>query len=239
MGEYILEMENISKIFPGVKALSDVNFKVKTGEIHCLVGENGAGKSTLMKVLSGVYPYGTYEGNIILNDKEQKYKGIADSEAAGIAIIYQELALIPELSVYENIYFGHEIKKGMTVDWNETIVKAEEMLRQVGLDINPAMKVTNLSVGKQQLVEIAKALSKNVRLLILDEPTAALNEDDSANLLDLLRGLKKQGVTSIMISHKLKEIVSIADIWWEGKSIISTQNVKILKSERYVLKLKI
>ncbi|ROR31892.1 putative multiple sugar transport system ATP-binding protein [Mobilisporobacter senegalensis] len=239
MSEYILEMKNISKTFPGVKALSNVNFKVKTGEIHCLVGENGAGKSTLMKVLSGVYPYGTYEGNIILNEEEQKYKGIADSEAAGVAIIYQELALIPELSLYENIYFGHEIKKGMTVDWNETIVKASEMLKQVRLDVNPATKVKDLSVGKQQLVEIAKALSKNVKLLILDEPTAALNEDDSANLLDLLRELKTQGVTSIMISHKLKEIVSIADtvtVLRDGQTVCSMDAIETKVTEQDIIK---
>lgn len=239
MSEYILEMKDITKTFPGVRALSDVNFKVKTGEIHCLVGENGAGKSTLMKVLSGVYPYGTYEGNIILYGAEQKYKGIADSEVAGVAIIYQELALIPELSVYENIYFGHEIKKGMTVDWNETIVKAGEMLKQVRLDVNPAMKVRDLSVGKQQLVEIAKALSKNVKLLILDEPTAALNEDDSANLLDLLRELKKQGVTSIMISHKLKEIVSIADtvtVLRDGQTVCSIDAIEAKVTEQDIIK---
>lgn len=239
MSEYILEMKNIVKTFPGVKALSNVNFKVKTGEIHCLVGENGAGKSTLMKVLSGVYPFGTYEGNIILNDVEQKYKGIADSEAAGVAIIYQELALIPELSVYENIYFGHEIKKGFTVDWNETIVKADDMLKQVRLDVNPAMKVKDLSVGKQQLVEIAKALSKNVKLLILDEPTAALNEDDSANLLDLLRELKNQGVTSIMISHKLKEIVSIADtvtVLRDGQTVCSMDAKETKVTEQDIIK---
>ena len=239
MSEYILEMEEISKTFPGVKALSNVNFKVKTGEIHCLVGENGAGKSTLMKVLSGVHPFGSYEGNIILHGKEQKYTGIADSEAAGIAIIYQELALIPELSIYENIYFGHEIKKGMVVDWNETIAKAKEMLKQVGLDVNPATKVKDLSVGKQQLVEIAKALSKNVRVLILDEPTAALNEDDSANLLKLLRGLKKQGVTSIMISHKLKEIVSIADtitVLRDGQTVCSMDAAKEEITEKNIIK---
>lgn len=239
MSEYILEMQNISKSFPGVKALSNVNFKVKTGEIHCLVGENGAGKSTLMKVLSGVYPYGNYEGNIILNGVEQKYKGIADSETAGIAIIYQELALIPELSVYENIYFGHEIKKGYTVDWNETIVKAKEMLEQVKLDVNPATKIKDLSVGKQQLVEIAKALSKNVKLLILDEPTAALNEDDSENLLELLRELQTQGVTSIMISHKLKEIVSIADtitVLRDGQTVCSMDAKATQVTEQDIIK---
>lgn len=211
MSDFILEMQNITKEFPGVKALNNVNFKVKRGEIHCLVGENGAGKSTLMKVLSGVYPYGTYSGNIVYNGKEQQFKTIAESEDKGIAIIYQELALIPELSVYENIYFGHEIVDGMLINWNQTIVMAGEMLKKVRLDVNPSMKIKDLSVGKRQLIEIAKAMSKNVKLLVLDEPTAALNEDDSANLLNLLRELKDHGVTCIMISHKLKEIVSIAD----------------------------
>lgn len=211
MSDYILEMKNIVKEFPGVKALNNVNFEVERGEIHCLVGENGAGKSTLMKVLSGVYPYGTYSGSIVYNKKEKQFKSIADSEADGIAIIYQELALIPELSVYENIYFGHEIMEGKIINWNQTIVNAQEVLKKVKLDVNPLMKIKDLSVGKRQLIEIAKALSKNVKLLVLDEPTAALNEDDSANLLDLLRDLKKHGVSSIMISHKLKEVVSIAD----------------------------
>ncbi|MDD6201767.1 MAG: sugar ABC transporter ATP-binding protein [Lachnospiraceae bacterium] len=211
MGENILEMRDITKVFPGVKALSNVNFEVKKGEIHCLVGENGAGKSTLMKVLSGVHPYGSYTGDIVYEGEVQKFKGIADSEEKGIAIIYQELALIPELTVYENIYFGHEIKHGKTIDWNETIVKASEMLKKVKLDVDPSIKVKELGVGKQQLVEIAKALSKNVKLLILDEPTASLNEDDSANLLELIKELKNHGVTCIMISHKLKEIIAIAD----------------------------
>jgi putative multiple sugar transport system ATP-binding protein len=211
MSDFILEMQNIIKEFPGVKALNNVNFKVKRGEIHCLVGENGAGKSTLMKILSGVYPYGTYDGNIVYDGEVQQYKSIADSEAVGVAIIYQELALIPELSVYENIYFGHEIMDGRVIDWNQTIVSASEMLKKVRLNISPSTKVKELGVGNRQLVEIAKALSKNVKLLILDEPTAALNEDDSENLLDLLRDLREQGVTCIMISHKLKEIVSIAD----------------------------
>ena len=211
MEDYILEMKDITKVFPGVKALDNVNFKVKRGEIHCLVGENGAGKSTLMKVLSGVYPFGSYTGDIVYNNEVQKFKGIADSEQQGIAIIYQELALIPELSVYENIFFGHEITNGRTIDWNETIIRAEEMLKKVGLRIDSSMKVKELGVGNQQLVEIAKALSKNVKLLILDEPTASLNEDDSENLLKLMRELKEQGVTCIMISHKLKEIIAIAD----------------------------
>lgn len=211
MSDYILEMKQITKEFPGVKALDNVNFKVKRGEIHCLVGENGAGKSTLMKVLSGVYPHGTYSGDIVYNGEIQNFKKISDSEEKGIVIIYQELALIPELSLYENIYFGHEILKGKSIDWNETIVRGAEMLKKVGLHADPSMKVKDLGVGNQQLVEIAKALSKNVKLLILDEPTASLNEDDSQNLLKLIRELKEQGVTCIMISHKLREITAIAD----------------------------
>lgn len=207
----ILEMKNITKEFPGVKALSNVSFSVAEREIHCLVGENGAGKSTLMKVLSGVYPYGDYTGEILFGGQEQKFRSISDSEKTGIAIIYQELALVPEMTVYENIFLGHEIRKGFRVDWNETIKRAGEMLQKVRLDVNPDTKVRDLGVGKQQLVEIAKALSRDVKLLILDEPTSALNEDDSKNLLDLLRGLREHGVTSILISHKLKEVIEIAD----------------------------
>ncbi|MGI6622473.1 MAG: ATP-binding cassette domain-containing protein [Acetivibrionales bacterium] len=230
MDDYILEMKNISKEFPGVKALDNVNFKVKRGEIHCLVGENGAGKSTLMKVLSGVYPFSTYEGDIILNGEKQKFTKIADSERAEIAIIAQELALIPEMTIYDNIFLGHEITKGLTIDENETIQKAAEVLKKVGLKLNPSILIKDLGVGAQQLIEIAKALSKNVKLLILDEPTAALNEIDSQNLLQIIRELKQQGVTSIMISHKLKEVISIADtitVLRDGKTICSmdaTQN---------------
>lgn len=207
----ILEMKNIVKEFPGVKALSNVSFQVAEGEIHCLVGENGAGKSTLMKVLSGVYPHGSYSGDILFGGKVQHFRGISDSEKAGIAIIYQELALVPEMTVYENIFLGNEIKAGFRINWNETIKRAKEMLKKVKLDVNPEEKIKDLGVGKQQLVEIAKALSKDVKLLILDEPTSALNEDDCDNLLNLLGELKKHGVTCIMISHKLKEVIRIAD----------------------------
>ena len=239
MEECILEMRDITKAFPGVKALSNVNFKVKKGEIHCLVGENGAGKSTLMKVLSGVYPIGTYSGDIVYRGEVQAFKSIADSENAGIAIIYQELALIPELTLYENIYFGHELMSGKIIDWNKTIIEATKALRKVRLDINPSTKVKALGVGNQQLVEIAKALSKNVELLILDEPTAALNEDDSQNLLDLLRELKGQGVTCIMISHKLKEIISIADtitVLRDGATICSMDTKAQEVTEQEIIK---
>ncbi len=207
----LLEMRSITKEFPGVKALDKVSFQVARNEIHCLVGENGAGKSTLMKVLSGVYPFGDYTGDIIFEGETQKFRGINDTEKAGIAIIYQELALIPELTVYENIFLGNEIRSGGLINWNETIKKATEMLKKVRLDVNPTVKVKELGIGKQQLVEIAKALSRNVKLLILDEPTSSLNESDSKNLLQLLRGLKTEGVTSVLISHKLKEVIDIAD----------------------------
>ena len=224
MQDILLQMRDITKRFPGVTALSDVNFSVRRGEIHCLVGENGAGKSTLMKVLSGVHPYGSYEGEILYEGKTAKFHNIAESEAAGIAIIYQELAQFPELSIYENIFMGHEIMHGRTIDWNQTIVRAQEVLSRVRLNENPATKIKDLGVGKRQLIEIAKALAQNVKLLILDEPTAALNEDDSENLLQLLRELKQQGVTCIMISHKLKEIVAIADtitVLRDGKTVCS------------------
>lgn len=224
MENYVLEMRDITKVFPGVRALDNVNFKVKQGEIHCLVGENGAGKSTLMKVLSGVYPYGAYEGDIVLHGAVQKYNNISDSEKAGIVIINQELALVPEMTVYENIYLGHEIKKGLVVDNNETIMKATEILKKVRLNVNPQTQVKDLGVGSQQLIEIAKALSREVKLLILDEPTAALNEDDCRNLLDLLRELKSHGVTCIMISHKIREVIAIADtvtVLRDGRTICS------------------
>lgn len=211
MNNPILEMKNITKEFPGVKALNNVSFQITQGEIHCLVGENGAGKSTLMKVLSGVYPHSSYSGEILFGGESQKFGGIRDSEKVGIAIIYQELALIPELTVYENIFLGHEIRNGFLMNWNETIKRAGEMLKKVRLNVNPEAKVKDLSVGKQQLVEIAKALSRDVKLLILDEPTSALNEDDSENLLRLLGELREHGVTSVLISHKLKEVIAIAD----------------------------
>ena len=236
MSEYILEMRGITKEFPGVRALDNVNFKVKNGEIHCLVGENGAGKSTLMKVLSGVYKFGSYSGDIVYNGRVQQFQSTKDSENAGIAIISQELALIPELTVYENIFFGHEIMHGKTINWNETIIQAGEMLKKVRLDVNPSRKVRELGVGQQQLVEIAKALSKKAKLLILDEPTASLNEDDSQNLLQLLRDLQKEGVTSIMISHRLKEVVNIADtitVLRDGATICSMEATggKVAESE--------
>lgn len=235
----ILEMHNITKEFPGVKALDNVNFKVEEGEIHCLVGENGAGKSTLMKVLSGVYPFGNYSGDIIFKNEAQKFTRINDSEKRGIAIIYQELALIPEMTVYENIFLGHEFNKKGIMNWHDTKVEAVKMLKKVKLNVNPEMKIIDLGVGVQQLIEIAKALSKEVKLIILDEPTAALNEDDSENLMLLLRELKKQGVTSIMISHKLKEVIGVADtvtVLRDGQTICSLSAKKGEINERDIIK---
>lgn len=207
----ILEMRGITKEFPGVKALDDVNLSVRKGTIHAICGENGAGKSTLMKVLSGVYPYGTYDGKIIYLGEEVKFKNIKESEAAGIAIIHQELTMIPELSITENIFMGNEIARKGLIDWAEEKRRTYEILKKVGLSINPDILIKHLGVGQQQLVEIAKALSKNVKLLILDEPTSALNEADSENLLNLMVELKNKGITCIMISHKLNEIAAVSD----------------------------
>ncbi|NHT76321.1 multiple monosaccharide ABC transporter ATP-binding protein [Ferranicluibacter rubi] len=211
MDKYILEMRGITKTFPGVKALDNVNLKVREGEIHALVGENGAGKSTLMKVLSGVYPAGSYDGDIVYDGSVRQFKDISDSEHLGIIIIHQELALVPLLSIGENIFLGNEVATKGVIDWKETFARTRELLAKVGLKESPATLITDIGVGKQQLVEIAKALSKKVRLLILDEPTASLNETDSAALLHLLMEFRKQGMTSIIISHKLNEIKTVAD----------------------------
>ncbi|WP_019414471.1 sugar ABC transporter ATP-binding protein [Paenisporosarcina sp. TG20] len=239
MSEYILEMNGISKEFTGVKALDNVNFKVKKGEIHCLIGENGAGKSTLMKVLSGVYPYGTYQGDIVFEGNVQQFNKISDSVKVGIGIIYQELALFPDLTVYENIFAGNEVKRGPFINWNQTIVESTKMLEKVKLNVTPETLIKDLSIGKQQLVEIAKALSKEVKLLILDEPTAALNEDDSENLLEVLSELKNQGISCIMISHKLKEVISIADkatVLRDGRTICTLDASKGEISESIIIK---
>ena len=204
MAEYILEMNGITKTFPGVKALDNVNLKVKKGEIHALVGENGAGKSTLMNVLSGIYPYGSYEGDIVYDGEICKFK-------EGIVIIHQELALVPYMTIAENMFLGNEQGKKMAIDWTKTYGRAEELMKKVGLKEDPHTLIKDIGVGKQQLVEIAKALAKDVKLLILDEPTASLNESDSQALLELMLEFKKQGMTSIIISHKLNEISYVAD----------------------------
>ncbi|MET8146477.1 multiple monosaccharide ABC transporter ATP-binding protein [Sphaerisporangium sp. NPDC005288] len=222
MTDDILRMRGITKTFPGVKALQDVNLSVRRGEIHAICGENGAGKSTLMKVLSGVYPHGSYEGEILFEGEPCRFAGIRDSEHRGIVIIHQELALSPQLSIAENIFLGNERATRGLIDWNRTNHEAGLLLQRVGLPDNPVTPVADIGVGKQQLVEIAKALSKEVRLLILDEPTAALNDEDSAHLLDLLRGLRDEGITCVIISHKLNEVIAIADsitILRDGRTI--------------------
>lgn len=211
MAKVLLEMKNITKTFPGVKALDNVNLCVEDGEIHALVGENGAGKSTLMNVLSGIYPHGSYDGEIIYNGDICKFSTIRDSEEKGIVIIHQELALVPYMSIGENMFLGNEIGHKASIDWNETYGRADKLLKQVGLSDSSRTLIKDIGVGKQQLVEIAKALAKNARLLILDEPTASLNENDAKALLDLLLDFKKKGLTSIIISHKLNEIAYVAD----------------------------
>jgi putative multiple sugar transport system ATP-binding protein len=211
MAEPILEMRGISKSFHGVKALSDVNLTVEAGQIHAIVGENGAGKSTLMKVLSGVYRFGDYQGDIRFLGQECRFKGISDSEKTGIIIIHQELALVPLLSIAENIFLGNEQAQFGVIDWSASFLKTQALLQKVGLKESPNTLITDLGVGKQQLIEIAKALSKEVKLLILDEPTASLNETDSDALLELLRELKRHGIACILISHKLNEISKVAD----------------------------
>lgn len=239
MSDVILEMRNITKTFPGVKALDNVSFSVKQGEIHALVGENGAGKSTLMKVLSGVYPYGSYEGEIHFLGKECRFHDINQSEEVGLVIIHQELALIPYLSIAENLFLGNERAKYGIVDWNETISRTKELLDKVGLHESPNTLITDMGVGKQQLVEIAKALAKKVKLLILDEPTASLNETDSEKLLQLLLQLKAHGIASILISHKLSEVSKVADsitILRDGATIETVDTHKDMITEDRIIR---
>ena len=236
MADCILKMADITKKFSGIRALDCVNLMIERGEIHALCGENGAGKSTLMNVLSGLYPYGSYDGEIFYDGKLCQFKDLKDSEEKGIVIIHQELALSPYLSVKENIFLGNEQAERGVIDWELTEKKTYELLNKVGLSIDPNLLVSQIGVGQQQLVEIAKALSKSVRLLILDEPTAALNEEESANLLRLIRELKEQGVTSIIISHKLNEIVDIADritILRDGQTIETLEN-EMISEERII-----
>jgi putative multiple sugar transport system ATP-binding protein len=235
----ILEMRNITKTFPGVKALTDVNLAVMPAEIHAVVGENGAGKSTLMKVLSGVYPSGTYDGSIHFEGQERNFKSIADSENTGIIIIHQELALVPLLSIAENIFLGHETAKFGVIDWFEAFARTKKLLDKVGLREHPNTLITNLGTGKQQLVEIAKALNKSVKLLILDEPTSSLNETDSNALLELLKGFKAQGISSILITHKLNEVMKVADritVIRDGKTVDTLDTHKGKVDEDRIIK---
>ncbi len=236
---FILEMKDITKQFPGVTALKNVSLAIQQGEIHAVVGENGAGKSTLMNILSGVYPHGTYTGQIIFENNERVFRDVRDSERIGISIIHQELALSPYLSIGENIFLGNERARRSIINWDKTYSDAKELLDLVGLKENPHVAIKDISVGKQQLVEIAKALSKKVKLLILDEPTASLNEDDSEHLLNLLLNLKKKGLTSILISHKLNEISQVADfitIIRDGEVIETLENDKNVINEDRIIK---
>ena len=237
MQDNILEMRGITKEFPGVKALDNVTFQVKRGEIKALVGENGAGKSTLMNVLSGIYPYGSYTGDIVVNGEVCRFKGIAQSEAAGIAIIHQELAMIPQLSIAENVFIGKSLSKNGIIDWNKIRAATIPLLERVGLHEDPDTPINQIGVGKQQLVEIAKALSKNCKILILDEPTASLNEKDSKNLLDLLKTLQADGITCIMISHKLNEICYIADsvtVLRDGQTVADFPSAKDITEDEII-----
>ncbi|SET96309.1 multiple monosaccharide ABC transporter ATP-binding protein [Lacrimispora sphenoides] len=239
MAKILLEMKSITKTFPGVKALDNVNLQVEEGEIHALVGENGAGKSTLMNVLSGIYPYGTYEGDIIYNGEICKFNRISDSEQKGIVIIHQELALVPYMTIAENMYLGNEKGKRYAINWNETYGEADRYLNTVGLMESSHTLIKDISVGKQQLVEIAKALAKDARLLILDEPTASLNEDDSKALLELLLKFKSEGLTSIIISHKLNEIAYVADkitVIRDGSTIETLDRKKDAITEDRIIK---
>ncbi|MDY3249418.1 MAG: ATP-binding cassette domain-containing protein [Candidatus Choladocola sp.] len=234
MSDYILRMEHITKTFSGVKALDDVTFNVERGHVHALIGENGAGKSTMMKVLCGTWQHGTYDGKVILNDQEQKFHNVKESTKAGIAIIFQELTLVKSMSICENIFLGDEIKKNGIIQWNEQKKITRELLEKVHLDLKPEMIVGELGAGQQQLVEIAKALNKNPKLLILDEPTSSLADADVENLMRIIRELKAEGTTCIYISHKLNEIFEIADtatIIRDGKSIITAKVSELTENE--------
>jgi putative multiple sugar transport system ATP-binding protein len=233
----LLEMRGITKKFPGVTALSEVDLTVKAGAIHAICGENGAGKSTLMKILSGVYPHGDYDGEILFDGRACEFKDIRSSERAGIAIIHQELALVPYLSIAENVFLGNELSRYGVIGWDQTLIEAQALLDRVGLRESPQTRVADIGVGKQQLVEIAKALSKKVRLLILDEPTAALNDSDSRHLLDLIVDLRAHGITSIIISHKLNEVMQVADtvtILRDGHTIETMSVSEDLTEDRIV-----
>ncbi|MBT2734019.1 xylose ABC transporter ATP-binding protein [Bacillus sp. ISL-7] len=239
MEAFGLQMQGITKEFPGVKALNNVTFSVGKGEIHALCGENGAGKSTLMKILSGVYPNGTYSGKILINGKEVSFKSIKESQLAGVSIIYQELALVGEMSIAENIFLGHDLMRRKVIDWNKINTEAQKWLQYIGLDIDPETKVNQLTVGKQQLIEITKALTHNTDILILDEPTAALTESDVEILKVILMDLRSKGVTCIYISHKLGEVMALADsvtILRDGQTI-GTYPISEMNEDKIIAKM--
>jgi D-xylose transport system ATP-binding protein len=232
-----LEMKQITKEFPGVKALDQVTFQVQKGEVHALCGENGAGKSTLMKVLSGLYPTGTYQGNIMIDGETKNFSSINDAKKAGIAIIYQELALVKQMTISENLFLGNEIARFGVIDEEKMVQQSRKWLEEVGLsNIGPETITGTLGIGQQQLIEIAKALSKNANILILDEPTAALSEKEVEILLNILHSFKKRGVTCIYISHKLNEVFSIADtvtVLRDGRTV-ATHPIEELTEDRVI-----
>ena len=230
----ILATQNVVKRFPGVVALKGVSFDLRPGEIHALCGENGAGKSTLIKVLSGIHPFGSYEGDVVVDGSPAKLAAPRDAERAGIAVIYQELALVPEMSVAENLFLGAEPRRMGLIDWDRVFVDARALLGRMKLDIDPAVRVATLGVGRQQLVEIAKAIGKRSRVLILDEPTAALTEQEVATLLDILRDLRREGIACVYISHKLDEVFAIADritVLRDGESIVTLETAHTTPAE--------
>ncbi len=236
--EIILDFQHVTKSFPGIVALDDVSFQVKRGEIHGICGENGAGKSTLMKILSGVYPYGDYEGKVIYDGNELKLEGSAIHQAAekGIAIVYQELTLVPGMTVGENIFLGKEPTERGSITWDQVYSETKKILQKYRMDVHPQEMVKDLGVGKMQMTEIAKALSENARVLILDEPTSALSEAEVSQLMEILQTLKKHGVTCIYITHKLEEFFGITDrvtVLRDGK-VVTTQATNDLTSEKLV-----
>ena len=238
MADYILQLQNITKTFPGVKALSDVSFGVQRGHVHALVGENGAGKSTLIKVISAVYPYGSYEGKVFFDGKECHFKNPREVEKVGIACIHQEMNLMPDMNVAENIFINNQPQKYGIIDFDEQYRLCQELLKKIGLDVSPNELVRNLGVGQQQMVEIAKALSRDVRLLLLDEPTAALTEAEVDVLLDLVDKLRKSGVTCIYISHRLDEIMRLCDdvtIIRDGQTIDTRPKTSLTKDDMIAL----
>lgn len=230
----ILRVDNLTKRFSGVIALKDINFDLKLGEIHAICGENGAGKSTLIKTLSGIYPYGSYEGKIMLNDQENRFTDISDSENAGFAVIYQELAMVPEMTVAENIFLGSEPTSKGLVNWHRVYADTDKLLKKYGLELDPAAIIRDLGVGQQQMVEIVKALAKNAKIVLLDEPSAALTETEVDILLGIVKDLRNHGVTCIYVSHKLDEVFKIADritVFRDGLSIATMETKKTSKKE--------
>ncbi|MBI3548435.1 MAG: sugar ABC transporter ATP-binding protein [Elusimicrobia bacterium] len=230
----LLSAKNITKTFPGVTALKDVSFSVNAGEIHALCGENGAGKSTLIKLLSGIHPYGSYDGELQVNGKTARFESVADAEAAGIAVIYQELALVPEMTVAENIFLGAEPSRFGLLDWNKIYRETRSLLEMFHLNLEPTATTKHLGMGQRQLIEIIKALRKDSKILILDEPTAALTETEVDTLIVILKKLRERGIGCVYISHKLDEVFAVADrvtVIRDGASVTTKRTKDIDKAD--------